>query len=208
MGSGQRVGLFFAGVPANIGKGEPALAARGPHSLDDDRAVAGDGIGPVGVLLRARDRELIALPVFQRAVDGDGVGVGMRLERDDVALEHGIGGVQRLALDIFHAVRREPVAGPGGGKVERVVFRHGDCGRLHLLEDGGQRRIAGQRVISAEDRRAVRREVGASGCAVSETDVPKAASPVRLTVKVPFAAAVCVIWQTSVRGWVSNHKTG
>ena len=68
--------------------------------------------------------------------------------------------MQRLALDIFHAVRREPVAGPGGGKVERVVFRHGDCGRLQLLEDGGQRRIAGQRVISAEDRRAVRREVG------------------------------------------------
>ena len=38
--------------------------------------------------------------------------------------------------------------------------------------------------------------------------MPKAASPVRLTVKVPFAAAVCVILQTSVRGWVSNHKTG
>ena len=160
LGSGQRVGCFLAGVPAGIGEGEPALAARGPHSLDDDRAVAGDGIGPVGVLLRARDRELIALPVFQRAVSGDGVGVGMRLERDDVALEHGIAGVQRLALDIFHAVRREPVAGPGGSEIERVVFRHSDCGRLHLLEDGGQRRIAGQRVISAEDRRAVRREVG------------------------------------------------
>ena len=160
MGIGQRVGCFLAGVPAGVGEGEPALAARGPHGLDDDRAVAGDGIGPVGVLFRAGDVELIALAVFQRAVGGDGVGVGVRLERDDVALEHGIAGVQRLALDIFHAVRREPVAGPGGGEIERVVFRHGDRGCLHLLEDGGQRRIAGQRVIVAEDRRAVRREIG------------------------------------------------
>ena len=163
---GERIGFFRARVPARVGKTQPALAARGAHGLDRDGAVAGDGIGAVGVLRRAGDEELIALAVFKRSVGGPCVGVGVRLEREDIALAERVAGMDRLTGDGGHGGAGQLVARARDGQIARIRIADGEKRGLDLLEGRREDGIARDGVVIAENRLAVggeRRQAVARG---------------------------------------------